>query len=452
MITKNVRFPDEEDVMHRQSHSRPWALLRVLTIAAGTALFILAPLGSASAYTEKALHSFCTEQTCGDGAGPQGSLLRDRSGNLYGTTVLGGKYGEGLVFKLVPNGDPYKEYILHNFCAQANCPDGGTPESGLIIDVDGNLYGTAAVGGKHGGGVVFKLTHGANGWSYRVIKAFCSEANCADGNWPTGLAYFGQAAGAPWDEFSPLFGTALGGGVNNEGVAYKLASDGSLWNYEVIHSFNAPDNYLSAYPGPPLVDSSGNLFGVTQLGGKYGSGVLYRLAAGTWKETTLHNFCAEANCADGSYAAGQLAMDAAGNLFGVTEAGGSTAYCKSSLGCGVAFERSPGGPYTVIYNFCSLYHCKDGGGPPAGMTMDAVGNLLGTTAGGGKPKEGTVFELSPGVTWTERVLYNFCSEQNCTDGASTFAPVIMDSDGNLYGTTYGGGANGAGGTVFELTP
>src|SRR5262249_52770994 len=156
---------------------------------------------------------------------PSGGLLMDQSGNIYGVTYAGGKHGKGLVFELVPNATKtkYTEHILKNFCAKANCTDGAHPVSGLILDVDGRLYGTASEGGKFNGGIAFRLKHQAGIVTFTIIHSFCAKTNCTDADFPyTGLAYSGQAAGAAWDESSPLFGTA-DGGAHNKGAAYELA-------------------------------------------------------------------------------------------------------------------------------------------------------------------------------------------------------------------------------------
>ncbi|HEX3653706.1 MAG TPA: choice-of-anchor tandem repeat GloVer-containing protein [Rhizomicrobium sp.] len=434
--------------MSNRSLLRNFTLRHLPSIVfAVTFAFAIAPSG-APAYTLKTLHSFCVNAGCPGGDEPFAGLLMGQSGDLYGTTPVGGKYDSGVVFELTPNGNTYKEHILKNFCKQANCADGDYPLADLIMDGDGNLYGTTFVGGKHELGSVFKLTHLGGQVTFAIVYSFCSKAACADGARPMArLAYAGQASGAPWDGSSPLFGTTVDGGADNKGTAYKLAPNGSSWTYQVLHSFNPATNG-SALPGPLLVDSFGNLFGVTGAGAKYGAGALYRLAAGTWKETTLHNFCAEANCTDGNSGVGRLAIDAAGDLFGTTAGGGSgSSGCDSD--CGVVFERATAGGYSVIYNFGS--QSGDGIYPQAGPIIDGSGNLYGTTYFGGTDGLGTVFKLSPGTPWTETVLYNFCSENACTDGANPNAPVIMDAGGNLYGTTYNGGANSAG-TVFELTP
>jgi len=415
------------------------------------AVAILALPFGAQAYTQKTLHSFCTESTCGDGKNPQAGLLVDSSGALYGTTEDGGKYGEGMVFKLIPNANKtkYKEYILHNFCGRADCADGALPEGDLIMDADGNLYGTTDGGGKFTDGAIFKMVHKTNGWALSVIHSFCAQTNCTDGvgAW-SGLAYAGQASGAPYDGTSPLYGTTIGGGANNKGIAYQLRPNGSGWSYSVIHSFDAPSTDSTAFPGPLILDSSGNVLGATGEGGKYGVGLIYRLAAGNWSEAVLHNFTE----ATGQVGWGRLSIDAAGNLFGVTAYGGSGAHCTTEVGCGVAYERTAGGTYKVIYQFCSKSNCRDGASPLAGMTMDADGDLFGTTYTGGSGGGGTAFELSHGSKWVLTTLYAFCSAGGCADGEQSAASLILDNGGNLYGTTTEEGANGSGGTVFRLKP
>jgi uncharacterized repeat protein (TIGR03803 family) len=416
--------------------------------------YALAPIGSASAYTLNTMHSFCAEASnCGDGDTPLAGLVEDSAGNFYGVTEKGGKYNSGLVFKLVPNGqNTYKEFILHNFCARTNCTDGGFPENAeLILDTDGNLYGTTGSGGAHDAGVVFKLTHETNGWSLNVLHSFCASMKCTDGSFPNvGLAYAGQASGAPWDKSSPLFGTTDFGGAHNIGTVYELVPGGSGWTHTILHNFNHEGTNTD--PGPLLVDPSGNLIGMTYFGGKYGGGLIYRLAAGTWTDTVLHNFCADPSCTDGSGGAGRPLMDAAGNLFGTTSNGGTGAHCTRSGGCGVAFKRPPGGPYKVIYNFCSLKKCKDGEFPSAGLIMNNGGDLFGTTYGGGTGTGGAVFSLTHSGGWNETVLYDFCSLQNCGDGGGPVAPLIQGKKGRLYSTTSAGGAHGDYGTAFELDP
>jgi uncharacterized repeat protein (TIGR03803 family) len=458
---KNLRLdgPDsgpslQEFSMRPQFRSKFLNARPIMAVAAAAVLLAVVPLSSASAYTHQTLHSFCSQANCVDGNFPVGGLLMDPSGNLYGTTEDGGKYGDGLAFKLVPNPvtGKYKEYGLHSFCAKANCPDGSQPLGGLIMDVDGNLYGTTQFGGKYGYGEIYKLTRKATTWSIKVIGSFCADQNtCSKGSIPTTtLAYSGQASGAPWDKSSPLFGTTVYGGAHGFGVAYELTANG----YKVIHSFNASAGDYSAYPSQLLVDSSGNLFGVTEFGGSNDGGALYKLAAGTWTETTLHNFCAGPNCTDGIGGTGRLAMDAAGDLFGETLFGGSSPGCAgggSNQGCGTVFEHTAGGVYSIVYSFCPVSGCADGLNPSGGLIVDSAGNLYGTTAyGGANPGAGVAFELAPGGA--ESVLYEFCPQGlSCKDGASPGVSLLLDGQGDLFGTTHYGGAKKKG-TVFVLKP
>jgi len=214
----------------------------------------------------------------------------------------------------------------------------------------------------------------------------------------------------------------------------------------VLHNFGNGNDGASGTS--LIIDAAGNLYGVTPNGGIYQCGIggcgtvfqLSRMAGGGWTETVLHNF---GNGTDGNGPNG-LIMDAAGNLYGLTESGGL-------YGRGIAYELSPseGGGWTetVLYNFSA------GGGYGNGnysLFMDAAGNLYGTMLGGGAYGEGMVFELSPseGGAWTETVLHSF---GNGSDGQAPESGVVMDAAGNLYGTTYQGGTSGCG-IVYELSP
>ncbi|HEX3942511.1 MAG TPA: choice-of-anchor tandem repeat GloVer-containing protein [Rhizomicrobium sp.] len=426
--------------MRDRSNFRNVILQRVLTIAAATILFALVPLGNATAYTLKTLHNF--NET--NGNSPFAGVLEDGAGNLYGTAWGGGKYYSGVVFKMVPNGTKYSYRIIKNFCAKANCADGQYPYAGVIMDADGDIWGTTAHGGKYGGGVLFELIPGANGWAWKVVHNF---GNGNDGNTPiAGLTYRGQQSNELWGEgFEPAFGTTAYGGKYGRGAVYKLARSGSTWIYTIIHNFD-----IGAAPQELAMDSAGNLFGTTNGGGTNGGGLMYKLASGTWKETTLHQFCSQNNCADGRGPGGRLWIDNSGNLFGTTTVGGtgSNASCPSG-GCGTAFEYMPGGGYEVLYNFCSVIDngtCADGDNPGAGLVMDSSGALFGTTVSGNPndPNGGTAFKLvKQGETW-QLALIGFPE--------SPYAPLAQDFyNGNLYGTTLKGGPY-ASGTVFELNP
>jgi uncharacterized repeat protein (TIGR03803 family) len=242
---------------------------------------------------------------------------------------------------------------------------------------------------------------------------------------------------------------------------------------QVLYSFcsltNCPDGNRPS--GSLILDSAGNLYGTTAFGGDFpncgggdtGCGVIFQLTPGandTWTETVLYSFCSQTNCADGEIPTGGLISDASGNLYGATSDGGTATEC-STYGCGTVFELSPGAngvwTETVLYSFTG----KDGYAPQGGVTLGANGNLYGTTVFGGVSYGsgcgldgcGTVFQLAPGGngTWTETMLYSFCSASGCTDGSGPTGRLIFGKAGNLYGTTQGGGINDMG-TVFELSP
>ena len=318
------------------------------------------------------LHSFNGT----DGAWPQTSLIFDAAGNLYGTTHHGGVSGQGTVFELTPTGGGgWTEKVLYNF---GKGTDGAAPEAGLIFDAAGNLYGTTTFGVSHDRyGTVFELSPTAGGnWTEKVLHSFGSGA---DGTYPM--------AGLVFDTSGNLYGTcSQGGAYGGWGIVFQLTPQaGGGWGEQVLHNFSDYSDGSTPYAGL-IIDVSGNLYGTTSSGGDYYEGTVFELshtAGGGWTHQVLHSF-----------------------------------------------------NYT------------DGGTPQAGLTFDAAGNLYGT-AGGGYYGYGTVFELTPtaGGGWTEQVLHSF----NGTDGAGPQAGLIFDADGNLYGTTAGGGTYNDG-TVFELTP
>jgi uncharacterized repeat protein (TIGR03803 family) len=204
--------------------------------------------------------------------------------------------------------------------------------------------------------------------------------------------------------------------------------------------------------GGVISDQAGNLYGTTQAGGPPGFGVVYKLtptSSGPWKETILHDF--NGGPSDGATPDATLVQDSAGNLYGTTIYGGINPdpTCPADCGFGVVFELTPtaDGPWkeTILYRFTGK---TDGANPAAGVIQDSAGNLYGTTTGGGIYTFGTAFKLSPTATgWKETVLRSFGD----LDGIAPFAPLAFDSAGNLYGTTAGGGVPNLG-VVFKLTP
>jgi len=394
---------------------------------------LTAPLTSAQTF--KVLHIFKGK---GDGRLPNGPLARDATGNLYGTTNLGGRFPFGTVFKLSADG---KKRILHSFEAV----DGSFPEASVIRDSDGTLYGTTYEGGKaeggkceHGCGAVFALDKTGK---EQVLYAFTGGT---DGSNPT--------AGLVRDTEGNLYGTTAAGGDldcgGGCGTVFKIDPAGKE---TVLHSFAAGAD--GDYPLAGLIrDASGNLYGTTESGGSQnceynlGCGTVFKLdSAGV--ETILYNFSAQN---DGIHPQSGLVRDDAGTLYGTTTQGGA-------YGFGTVFKLDSSGKETVLHSFT---HGVDGATPMAGLIRDAQGNLYGTTYYGGDISCfedegcGVVFELD--TTGTLTVLHTF----EGLDGSIPAASLTRDQAGNLYGVTTAGGDlvcsdNGevpGCGVVFEITP
>jgi uncharacterized repeat protein (TIGR03803 family) len=198
-----------------------------------------------------------------------------------------------------------------------------------------------------------------------------------------------------------------------------------------------------ANPYAELVQATnGDLYGTTQGGGtNLGYGTVFKITPGGTL-TTLYSFCSQTNCTDGARPYAGLVQAANGNFYGTTYSGGTN-------GGGTVFKITQGGTLTTLYSFCSQTNCTDGDGPYAGLVQAANGDLYGTTNGGGTSGLGTVFKITPGGTLT--TLYSFCSQSGCTDGAVPDAGLVQAANGNFYGTTYYGGTNKRG-TVFKITP
>ncbi len=412
-------------------------LILAVTICAVLLVLMLTPPLFARS-TSKVIHSFNGK----DGISPLAGLIFDTSGNLYGTTSNGGTYTHGAVFKLMPAGNgQWTEKVLHSFNADGK--DGYDPVAGVTFDARGNLYGTTYYGGSHGVGAVFELSPSANGnWTERVLYNFCSVSGCSDGEYPS--------AGVIFDKAGNMYGTTTGDGVHNSGNVFELIQGKKgTWTNKVLHSFNA-DGKDGVDPFAALIfDNSGSLYGTTYTGGRGFSGTVFALTPvgnGKWTEKVLHSF----NYNDGYGPLSGLIFDTSGNLYGTTSLGGRYGSNCGGYGCGNIFELTPvrNGKWTekVLHSFRP--NGKDGFCPVAGLIADVSGNLYGTTNEGGVDNAGTAFELSPtNGGWTEKVLHSF----DRTDGSFPSAGVIFDRKGNLYGTTWGGGAHDFG-TIFEITP
>jgi uncharacterized repeat protein (TIGR03803 family) len=383
------------------------------------AALIFTAMLPAHAQTETVLYNFCSKVNCTDGKDPYAAVIRDKEGNLYGTTVSGGANNYGTVFKIEARTGV--ERVLYSFCSLSNCTDGGGPQAGVIMDKEGNLYGTTANGGAYGLGTVFELTPKG------VESVLHSFAGCdTDGREPQ--------AGLIMDKEGNLFGTTSFGGEHCAngvgGTVFEITSTGE----NLLFSFGGKDGSVPA--ASVISDGKGNLYGITSVGGRGGphgqNGIVFKLPT-KGGEDILYSFTGGT---DGQYPSGALLRDNQGNLYGTTYYGGVNFY-------GTVFKITPTGEESILYSFGS--DPTDGRYPIAGLIMDSNGNLYGTTFEGGANSQGTIFELDS--TGTETVLYSF---QNGA-GSGPVAGLVMDSEGNLYGTTPTGGAQNDG-TVFEFTP
>lgn len=425
------------------------------TVAAFLLTLVLTIAGTqpAQAQTFQIVHYF----TGADGHGPIAGLTIDTSGSLYGTTAGGGNCqpaGCGTAFKLTRNGSGWSFATIYQF---QQSPDGNVPESPMVFGSDGSLYGTTAEGGygacyPYGCGTVFKLTSANGGWTESVLYRF----NFRDGGNPTGDLAF-DAAGN-------LYGTTGGGGTGYEqcsggclgdGVVYRLDLSGGIPAETVLYDFYADRVNDGIWPvGGVRFDSNGNLYGTAAGGGQFGYGIVFRLTptSSGWAEGILYNF---RGGTDGALPFGGLVLDRAGNLYG------STTFDGLDSGPGSVFElaRSNGNwVHTVLYdfpNFCRTDECHNVGGPYSSPTLDAAGNLYGTTFADGAYGYGSVFKLTRSENgWSYTTLHDFTGQ---ADGASPWGSVIVDSSGNVLGTAAGGGINnpacyGGCGVVWEITP
>jgi uncharacterized repeat protein (TIGR03803 family) len=357
----------------------------LLTAVAAWSPRVAAQATSTSVVQHTTLHSFGGP----DGAGPLYGVIADKTGALYGTTVLGGDVGGGSVFKLTPKKAGYTETVLYSFLGGS---DGAAPFSGLVADSQGALYGVTLGGGNSqcfdGCGTVFKLTPKKSGYTKSTIYSFGPGA----------------------DASTPL--------------------------------------------GTLVLDKKGALYGVTQYGGTRNDGAVFKLTPGRsgYNETVI---CSFQGGADGNFPQAGLAIDRLGSLYGTTFYGG-TGSCDG--GCGTVFKLTPSGSgydETILYTFKDWV---DGSYPFAAVTLDqSTGAIYGTTWWGGTYTDGNVFKLTPsGSSYDKSTLYSFNHNgHGGTNGVEPEAQLLLRPNGALYGTDFigGGGCKGIGcGAVFELKP
>jgi uncharacterized repeat protein (TIGR03803 family) len=322
------------------------------------------------------------------------------------------------------------EQLLYSFTGGS---DGGNAATGLALDANGNLFGTTVIGGTSQCGTIFKLTAQASSpWPETVLHSFdCYD----DGKSPHG--------GVTFDRHGNLDGTTVAGGSGGScssdgcGLVFQLTPQ----TENVLHNFSAGSDGFG--PGGGVVfDPTGNIYGMTPDGGSHSQGTIYELwrGGGRWHEKVIHAFTGRADGGVGSL--GLLLRDAAGNMYGVAEIGGTH-------GAGTVFKLRA--TSKKRWKLTTLYAFKgqpDSGSPYGGLVADANGDLFGTTYYGGADGQGSVFELAPGARgrYRERVLYSF---EGGTDGGSPTATLVFKS-GELYGTTSAGGGSCGCGTIFEV--
>ncbi len=373
-------------------------------------VFKITPAG-----TLTTLHSFGGT----DGSTPFAGLVQATDKNLYGATLGGGAYNDGTVFRITLAG---ALTTLHSF----DGTDGSDPWAALVQATDGNLYGTTYEGGAYSYGTVFRITLAG---TLTTLHSF----DKTDGSYP----YAGLVQATDGN----LYGATFVGGTYSDGAIFKITTGGTLTTLQSFAGSNGSGPEAAAL----VQGTDGNLYGTTDGGGTYGNGTVFQLAVGLQPLTTLHTFIGT----DGSSLAGGLVQATDGNLYGTTGSGG--AYSD-----GTAFRISSAGTLATLYNFCSAGSPCPDGADPGGVVQATDGNFYGATSlGGAAYGDGTIFKITPAGTLT--TLYSFCAQTNCPDGNEP-SGLVQGTDGNLYGTTYEGGAyssscNGYGcGTVFKITP
>jgi uncharacterized repeat protein (TIGR03803 family) len=423
-----------------------WSLRRLAAIAIiGTVLGLHALSGWAQ--TESPIFSFTGKQK---GENPMTHvILGGPKGNqLFGTTANGGTKGYGRVYRLTPPGagqSAWTSATLYNFLGAAQ-GDGEGPGA-LVADQNGVLYGVTS-GLDVCCGVVFSLTppaKGASVWTESIIYRFQGGS---DGK--------GIQAGLALDAAGNLYGVTIDGG-SGFGTVYRLvrpAPGTSTWTKQQLYAFQGGVD--GQWPqGDLLIDaSSGSVIGTTLQGGSYGLGTVYALTPANpglqWPKTAIHEFEGDGTDAgDGASPNGHLAGSLS-RLFGTTQYGGVAIPC-----CGVVFEleqETLGNPVYTLKILEAFPSGVNGANPVDGITLDANGNLWGTTQSGGSTNSGTIFRISPRRqfldTWTFSVMHSFTGNG---DGVAPGSTLAVDSVGNAYGTTVDGGTANMG-TVYEFVP
>jgi hypothetical protein len=424
---------------------------RLALAIAGALAWLMMVAGSASAQVVTLLHSFNDSLNgSSDLNHPYGALIADKAGNFYSTTLNGGASDYyGGVFELRPpatKGGVWKETVLYSFTGGV---DGSMSNAGLVMDANGALYGTTTEGGTSDYGVVFQLVPPVvegDPWTENVLYSF---TNGNDGANPGDALVF--------DKSGNLYGTASRGGSGAGGTIFELnppATSGGTWTYNVLYSFSsAKDSATGCEPEASLLPAlSGSFYGTTIGCGNNNGGVAFELSpptvsGGEWTYTVIHVFGFRNGTGDGSYPQANLIAGKGGVLYGATLMGGTSAE-------GTVYSLTPpvakGGTWkeSILLSF----NGANGYNPIGPLTITANGTLYGTTADGNPALQGTIFKLTPpavsGGTWTDTTLIIFTNAATSPSFPEASLSLI---DGALYSTSALGGPNDDG-TVFKFVP
>ena len=410
-----------------------WAVQRIaLSISLAFCTVNLSSPSNAWAGTEKVLYAF---QGGNDGTYPEGPLVFDKAGNIYGTTQQGGTVcgACGAVYKLTKSKSGWTKSLIYNFTGAS---DGLQPLAGVVFDQQGNLYGTTQSGGNSGCyegggcGAVFMLTPSNGNWTETTLHTF--SPNTDGGGVMSPLAL---------DKAGNIYGTARWGGISGCyfgcGVVFELSPSNGSWNETVLYSF--ADGADGANPFSTQLLYKNNLYGATSPPSPYGFGGVFELhhSKTGWQELNLYSFTGGT---DGNNPYAGVVFDAAGNIYGTTFVGGTSGY-------GNVFKLTRSGSTwtkNAIYSFTG----GSDGANPFSIALDKNGNLYGTTNVGGLGY-GVVFQLvNSGGTYTYKNLYTFTGG---ADGAYPQYGNLTLRGGKLYGSTTGGGPNNVG-VVYQITP
>ena len=443
-----------------------WPVSRKLILGklAGILLCCASAAMVSHAQTLTTLHNF----TGPEGNEPADSLILARDGNYYGTTVEGGATNFGAVFKMTPSGTVT---VLYSFCSRPQCADGETPYAGLLQGSDGNFYGVTADGGvgANGNGTAFKVTPGG---TLTTLHTFCTFPNCGDGDGPEavmvqatdgnyyGTTLFSSTDGSgggtlyritPGGAFSVVYdfdqthgvglngviqatdgnfyGTAYGGGSNNDGTVFRVTPSGSA---TVLYNFCQQSGCTDgSAPNAALVQGAdGNFYGTTSQGGTNGYGTVFKITP-SGALTTLHSF----DLSDGEMPTAPMIQGADGNFYGTTYDGGVN-------NLGAIFGISPTGSLTLLHSFAG----SDGAHPQGGLLQASDGSFYGTTLVGGSNNLGTVFNLTVPLVSTTTTLttspnpsyqgesVTMTATVTAQNGSTPAGTVVFKSNGSSIGS------------------